>query len=101
MNPCVCVSPDVTLGTEVKLSKFINLYGCEIGMKPRLAPSWRSRITPRSENAARVQPTRLYAKGVTIEDNRFIERGVTFINDRYPLAATATGELQTEAAWKV
>ena len=30
MNPCVCVSPDVTLGTEVKLSKFINLYGCEI-----------------------------------------------------------------------
>ena len=25
----VCITPDVKLGKGVKLSKFINLYGCE------------------------------------------------------------------------
>jgi acetyltransferase-like isoleucine patch superfamily enzyme len=37
---------------------------------------------------------------VTIEDNVFIGHGVMFINDIYP-RATANGELQTEADWKV
>ena len=26
-----CIAPDVKLGRNVKLSKFINLYGCDIG----------------------------------------------------------------------
>ena len=38
---------------------------------------------------------------MTIEDNVFIGHGVTFINDTYPRATTADGELQTEADWKV
>jgi len=38
---------------------------------------------------------------VTIEDNVFIGHGVTFINDSFPRATTAKGELQTEADWKV
>jgi acetyltransferase-like isoleucine patch superfamily enzyme len=36
-----------------------------------------------------------------IEDNVFIGHGVTFVNDSYPRATTATGGLQTEADWKV
>ena len=31
MDQYLCVAPDVKLGKNVKLSKFINLYGCEIG----------------------------------------------------------------------
>lgn len=31
MNDYLCITPDVKLGQNVKLSKFINLYGCEIG----------------------------------------------------------------------
>jgi len=31
MNEFVCIAPDVKLGENVKLSKFINLYGCTIG----------------------------------------------------------------------
>jgi len=27
----ICISADVKLGKDVKLSKFINLYGCEVG----------------------------------------------------------------------
>ena len=37
---------------------------------------------------------------MTIEDNVFIGHGVMFINDIYP-RATANGQLQTEADWKV
>jgi acetyltransferase-like isoleucine patch superfamily enzyme len=40
-------------------------------------------------------------EGVEIQDNVFIGHGVTFINDSYPRATTASGELQTEADWKV
>jgi acetyltransferase-like isoleucine patch superfamily enzyme len=38
---------------------------------------------------------------VTIEDQVFIGHGVMFINDTYPRATTAAGELQTAADWKV
>jgi dTDP-4-amino-4,6-dideoxygalactose transaminase len=38
---------------------------------------------------------------VSIEDNVFIGHGVMFINDTYPRATTATGELQNENDWKV
>ena len=31
MEKYLCIAPDVKLGDNVKLSKFINLYGCEIG----------------------------------------------------------------------
>ena len=36
MNPHVCIAPDVKLGRDVKLSKFINLYGCEIGDETKI-----------------------------------------------------------------
>jgi acetyltransferase-like isoleucine patch superfamily enzyme len=42
-----------------------------------------------------------FCEGVSIEDNVFIGHGVTFINDSYPRATASSGELQTEADWKV
>ncbi|MGC1404827.1 MAG: acyltransferase, partial [Thermodesulfobacteriota bacterium] len=39
--------------------------------------------------------------GVTIEDKVFIGHSVTFINDKYPRATNAKGELQGEEDWKV
>ena len=32
----VCIAPDVKLGNDVKLGKFINLYGCEIGDETKI-----------------------------------------------------------------
>src|SRR5262249_37160228 len=40
-------------------------------------------------------------EGVEIEDEVFIGHGVKFINDLYPHATTAEGNLQGEADWKV
>ena len=31
MSDFLCIAPDVKLGKDVKLAKFINLYGCEVG----------------------------------------------------------------------
>jgi len=31
VNEYLCIAPDVRLGKGVKLAKFINLYGCDIG----------------------------------------------------------------------
>jgi hypothetical protein len=31
MSDYRCISADVKLGKDVKLSQFVNLYGCEIG----------------------------------------------------------------------
>ena len=36
MNSYLCISPDVKLGKGVKLSKFINLYGCSIGDETKI-----------------------------------------------------------------
>ena len=38
---------------------------------------------------------------MTIEDNVFVGHGVVFINDLFPRATTAEGELQTEKDWRV
>jgi len=35
-NEYLCIAPDVKLGKDVKLAKFINLYGCEKGLKWRI-----------------------------------------------------------------
>ena len=54
-----------------------------------------------SAGAARFRVTRFICEGVDIEDNVFIGHGVMFINDTYPQATNAQGELQTEADWRV
>jgi acetyltransferase-like isoleucine patch superfamily enzyme len=77
MSEFLSIAPDVKLGENVKLSKFINLYGCTIGDNTKIGAF------------------------VEIQKNVFIGHSVTFINDSYPRAATASGQLQTEADWEV
>lgn len=36
MDEHVCIGPNVKLGKDVKFSKFINLYGCEIGDETKI-----------------------------------------------------------------
>ena len=101
MNPYVCISPDVKLGKDVKLSKFINLYGCEIGDETKIGAFVEIQKNASVGKRCKISSHTFICEGVTIEDNVFVGHGVTFINDSYPRAATATGELQTEADWKV
>lgn len=101
MNTYQCISPDVKLGENVKLSKFINLYGCEIGDDTKVGAFVEVQKNARIGRRCKISSHTFICEGVTIEDNVFIGHGVTFINDSYPRAANADGTLQTEADWKV
>ena len=101
MNSFVCVAPDVKLGKYVKLSKFINLYGCEIGDEVKIGAFVEIQKNAKVGNRCKISSHTFICEGVVIEDNVFIGHGVTFINDSYPRATTRDGQLQTEADWKV
>jgi acetyltransferase-like isoleucine patch superfamily enzyme len=101
VNEFVCIAPDVKLGKNVRLSKFINLYGCEIGDESKIGAFVEIQKNARVGRRCKVSSHSFICEGVDIEDNVFIGHSVTFINDVYPRASTAGGELQTEADWKV
>ena len=97
----VCISADVRLGQNIKLSKFINLYGCSVGHNTKIGAFVEIQKNAAVGNNCKISSHTFICEGVTIEDNVFIGHGVMFINDSYPRATTKGGELQTEADWKV
>lgn len=100
MNQHLCITPDVKLGENVKLSKFINLYGCEVGDHTKIGAFVEIQKNAKVGSNCKISSHTFICEGVTIEDEVFIGHGVTFINDIYPRAATG-GKLQTEADWQV
>ena len=100
MNPYQCIADDVKLGRGVKLSKFINLYGCEVGDESKIGAFVEIQKNTTVGKRCKISSHTFICEGVAIEDNVFIGHGVMFINDIYP-RATANGQLQTEADWKV
>jgi acetyltransferase-like isoleucine patch superfamily enzyme len=101
MNSYNCISDDVKLGTNVRLSKFINLYGCEIGDETKIGAFVEIQKNAIVGKFCKISSHTFICEGVLIEDNVFIGHGVSFINDSYPRAATLEGILQTETDWKV
>jgi acetyltransferase-like isoleucine patch superfamily enzyme len=101
MSEFVCISPDVRLGSGVKLSKFVNLYGCEIGDETKIGAFVEVQKNASIGRRCKISSHTFICEGVTIEDNVFVGHGVTFINDSYPRATNADGSLQTESDWKV
>lgn len=101
MNEFVSIAPTVKLGKDVRLSKFINLYGCEIGDETKIGAFVEIQKNSSVGKRCKISSHTFVCEGVEIQDNVFIGHSVTFINDSYPRATTAAGELQTEADWKV
>ena len=97
----VCISDDVKLGKDVKLSKFINLYGCRIGDNTKIGAFVEIQKNAFIGNNCKISSHTFICEGVTIEDNVFIGHNVAFINDSFPRATAGDGKLQTEADWKV
>lgn len=101
MNDYQCISADVRLGHDVKLAKFINLYGCEIGDETKIGAFVEVQKNAKIGKRCKISSHTFICEGVTIEDHVFVGHSVTFINDTYPRAANPDGALQTEADWKV
>ncbi len=101
MNEYVCIASDVKLGRGVKLSKFINLYGCEVGDDTKIGAFVEIQKNAKVGKNCKISSHTFICEGVTIEDNVFVGHGVTFINDSYPRATNSNGALQTEQDWRV
>ncbi|HXP87577.1 MAG TPA: acyltransferase [Bryobacteraceae bacterium] len=101
MKRYLCIAPDVVLGKNVKLSTFINLYGCEVGDETKIGAFVEIQKNAKVGKNCKISSHSFICEGVTIEDDVFIGHGVTFINDTYPRATVENGGLQTEADWTV
>ena len=99
MSNYLCIAPDVKLGANVKLSKFINLYGCAIGDNTKVGAFVEIQRNASVGRNCKISSHTFICEGVTIEDEVFVGHNVTFINDKYPRATTAGGRLQTEQDW--
>jgi len=101
MNEFCAIKDDVKLGKDVRLSKFINLYGCEIGDGTKIGAFVEIQKNAKVGKNCKVSSHTFICEGVVIEDGVFVGHSVTFINDSYPRATTDDGGLQTEQDWKV
>lgn len=95
------IASTVTLGPNVYLGDFINLYGCRIGANTKIGPFVEIQKGSAVGMNCKIQSHSFICEGVMIEDDVFIGHGVMFINDRFPRAVSASGTLQTEADWQV
>lgn len=96
-----CIAADVQVGENVRLAKFINLYGCTVGDNTRIGTFVEIQKNAAVGRNCKISSHSFICEGVVIEDNVFIGHGVMFINDSYPRATTSDGVPQSEADWKV
>jgi acetyltransferase-like isoleucine patch superfamily enzyme len=95
------IAPDVSIGADVKISAFVNLYGCSIGDNTKLGAFVEIQKGAAVGKNCKISSHTFICEGVTVQDNVFIGHNVTFINDRYPRATISDGSLQTEEDWDV
>ena len=95
------IARDVKLGKNVKLSQFINLYGCQIGDNTKIGAFVEIQKNAKVGKNCKISSHTFICEGVTIEDEAFIGHSVVFINDSFPRATADNGQLQTEKDWRV
>jgi acetyltransferase-like isoleucine patch superfamily enzyme len=98
--PYRLIAPDVKPGERVRIYGFVNLYGCQIGDDVKIGTFVEIQKGARIGCRCKISSHSFICEGVTLEDEVFVGHNVTFINDLYPRATNADGQLQTEAEWK-
>jgi acetyltransferase-like isoleucine patch superfamily enzyme len=95
------IASNVTLGDNVSIHAFVNLYGCSIGDNSRIGAFVEIQKNASIGKNVKVSSHTFVCEGVEIEDDCFIGHNVSFINDKYPRATTEGGRPQSEADWQV
>ena len=99
-QPLQLIAPDVKLGKGVRIYSFTNLYGCQIGDDVKIGTFVEIQKGATIGNRCKISSHTFIREGVTLEEEVFVGHNVTFINDQYPRATTADGQLQTESDWR-
>ena len=95
----VSIADDVRLGEGVKIYRFVNLYGCEIGDDTRVGTFVEIQKGAKIGKRCKISSHTFVCEGVEIGDGCFVGHGVLFINDKHPRAVTPAGEPESEADW--
>ncbi len=95
------IAADVVLGRGVRIHRFVNLYGCQVGDETRIGTFVEIQKGARVGARCKISSHTFICEGVTIEDEVFVGHGVMFTNDIYPRAVNEDGALQTDADWRV
>lgn len=90
---------DVEFGEGVVVYSFTNLYGCLIGDGTRIGPFVEIQRGATVGRNCKVQSHAFVCDGVDIGDDVFVGHGVLFVNDKFPTATDAHGELKGEGDW--
>jgi acetyltransferase-like isoleucine patch superfamily enzyme len=95
------IAVDVQLGEGVEIHDFVNLYGCSIGDRTRIGAFVEIQRNAVVGRRCKVSSHSFICEGVVIEDECLIGHHVVFVNDRFPAAVTADGQLQGPDDWQV
>lgn len=95
------IADNVTLGRDVKIFDFVNLYGCSVGDRTKIGTFVEIQKGARIGADCKISSHTFICEGVEIEDFVFVGHNVSFINDKFPRATNADGTMQTEQDWKV
>jgi acetyltransferase-like isoleucine patch superfamily enzyme len=95
------IAPNVSLGRNVAMHCFVNLYGCTIGDDTRIGAFVEIQKNVVIGARCKISSHSFLCEGVTVEDDCFIGHHVCFINDAYPRAINANGAPQSESDWKI
>jgi len=95
----VSISDDVVLGEDVKIYRFVNLYGCTIGDHTRVGTFVEIQKGATIGKRCKISSHTFICEGIEIGDGCFVGHGVMFINDKHPRAVTPEGAPESEADW--
>ncbi len=93
------IAPDVTLGENVVIAPFVNLYGCTIGDETRIGPFVEVQKKAFIGKRCKIQSHTFVCEGVMIADEVMVGHGVMFINDSDPAAVNTDGSLKGDEDW--
>jgi acetyltransferase-like isoleucine patch superfamily enzyme len=92
---------NVRVGVGVKIFKFVNLYGCQIGDGTKVGTFVEIQKGVVIGKNCKISTHTFICEGVQIGDGVFIGHNVSFINDMYPRAVNEDGSLQTGVDWEM
>ena len=95
----VSIANDVVLGKDVKIYRFVNLYGCQIGDETRIGAFVEIQKGAVIGKRCKISSHTFICEGVSIGDGCFIGHGVIFINDVHPKAVGEDGQPESEEDW--
>lgn len=92
---------DVVFGDNVVVFSFTNLYGCRVGSGSRIGPFVEIQRGAVIGERCKIQSHTFICDGVRIGDGVFVGHGVMFVNDKFPKATNAVGDLAGEEDWEL